>query len=252
METKIKIIDIHAHCNSSSKFDCIESEIHKRSLNFLQSEYERLGISAGGLSYYSAVMSDEEIFLANEQLEKLSNENEKVYQWLVLDPRKPELFPQIRQKINGKKVLGIKIHSRSHMYDILEYGDKIFSFANELGCYVAMHPDKIENMVYFADKYPNMKLIIAHLGSLEHIEAVKSAKHQNVFTDTSGGASNLNNIVEYAVEQIGSEKIFFGTDNYSGAFQIGRVKFANISEEDKQNIFYKNAKKYFKKQFEKV
>ena len=94
-----------------------------------------------------------------------------------------------------------------------------------------------------------MKLIIAHLGSEEHIRAIKEAKHGNIFTDTSGGASSSNNIIEYAVEQIGSEKIFFGTDTYSCGFQKGRIEYARISEKDKENIFYKNAVKHFHIEF---
>ena len=73
-----------------------------------------------------------------------------------------------------------------------------------------------------------------------------------IYTDTSGGASNLNNVVEYAVEKVGSEKIFFGTDNYSCAFQVGRIQYANISEKDKENIFYNNAKLHFVKQFKNI
>ena len=164
----------------------------------------------------------------------------------MLDPRQNKLFPQIREKIDGKKVLGIKIHSVCHGYDINEDGDKIFSFANELKCFVLMHNDKIPDMVRFADKYPDMKLIIAHLGSEEHIEAISSAKNGNIYTDTSGWKSSMNNIIEYAVERVGSEKIFFGTDTYAYGFQVGRIQYARISEKDKESIFYNNAKREFK------
>ena len=154
--------------------------------------------------------------------------------------------------IDGEKVLGIKIHSVYHKYDINEYADKIFSFADGLGCFVLMHNDKIPDMVGYADKYSNMKLIIAHLGSIEHIEAIKNARHGNIFTDTSGYASCFNNIIEYAVGEVGSEKIFFGTDTYSCGFQTGRIKYAEISERDKENILYRNAKKHFERQFAKI
>ncbi len=248
----MKMIDLHTHCNSNSRYDCPETEVQKRNIEFLIKQYDCLGIVAGGFSYYSSVLSDKELFKDNERLYNHSLKDEKVYQWLVLDPRKEELFAQIRSKINGEKVLGIKIHSVYHKYDINDYADKIFSFADELGCFVLMHPDKISDMVQYADKYPNMKLIIAHLGSVEHVEAIKGAKYGNIFTDTSGGNSNLNNVVEYAVEQVSSEKIFFGTDNYSCAFQVGRINYSAISEKDKENIFYNNVKRYFKKQFKNI
>ena len=244
------IIDLHAHCNSGSKYDCPETEIDKRSLEFLMKKHSSLNIGPVGISYYSSVLQTNDIYEDNLSLSKQCKDNKQLFQWLVLDPRQQILFDQIRSMINSSKVLGIKIHSVCHGYDIEDYADAIFSFADELKCFVLMHPDKISDMVKYADKYPNMKLIIAHLGSLEHIDAIKRSKHKNIFTDTSGGASSMNNVIEYAVEQIGSEKIFFGTDNYDSGFQYGRIKHALISEKDKENIFCNNAKKHFKLQFE--
>lgn len=250
----MKIIDLHTHCNCGSKFDCLESHLHKRNFRFLMEEYKNCGINIGGFSYYSALFSTESIFEANTALYSQSFADRRVYQWLVLDPRQEIIFNQIRELIKSDKVLGIKIHSlpECHNYDINEYADQIFSFANELKCTVLMHPDKISDMVSFADKYKDMRLIIAHLGSLEHIEAIEKAKNGNIFTDTSGSASAQNNIIEYAVERVGSEKIFFGTDTYSCGYQVGRIKGARISKKDKENIFYNNAKKYFSEQLKNI
>ena len=250
----MKIIDLHTHCNGGFKNDCAETNFHKRNFEFMMEEYKNSGISVGGFSYYSAVLSCEEIFEANARLLKQAQEDERVYQWLVLEPRQDILFDQIRKHINNEKVLGIKIHPVYHGYDITEWGDKIFPFANELGCFVLMHPEdnKYLDMVTFADKYPNMKLIIAHLGGEGHVSAIKMAKHGNIFTDTSGAGSGLNNVIEYAVEQVGSTKIFFGTDTYANGFEVGRIKYARISEKDKENIFFNNAKLYFNKQFKNL
>lgn len=241
----MKIFDAHTHCNCGLKNDCPENELHKRGFDFLMKEYENAGISAGGFSYFSAVMGTDEIYESNELLYKQSRSDDRVYQWLVLDPRQDKLFSQIEEKIYHKKILGIKIQSCSHKYDILEYADKIFSFANDLKCFVLMHPDKTPKMADLANKYPNMNLIIAHLCSIEHVDAIENAKHGNIYTDTSGMDSRFNNIVEYAVQRVGSEKIFFGTDTYSCGFQRGRIEYARISDKDKENIFYNNAAEHF-------
>lgn len=250
----MKIIDIHTHCNCGSSYDVPETTLHQRNFPFLMEEYQNCGISVGGFSYFSSLFSDKEVFEGNKRLKKHSEEDDRVYQWLVLDPRQERLFSQIQEHINDKKVLGIKIHSTEmcHHYDINEYADIIFSFANQLGCFVLMHPDKIPDMVQYADRYPKMKLIIAHLGSVEHVDAIERAKNGNIFTDTSGMLSYQNNVVEYAVKRVGSEKIFFGTDTYACGFQVGRIQYARISQQDKENIFYNNAKKYFEKQFKNV
>lgn len=91
-----------------------------------------------------------------------------------------------------------------------------------------------------------MTLIIAHLGSVEQVDAAKRAANGNIYLDTSGNASSKNKVIEYAVSEIGSEKILFGTDTYAVGFQRGRIEYAMISEIDKQNILRYNALKLFK------
>lgn len=244
-------IDIHSHINIGFKNDCAESEFSKLSKEFIKRQYDCCKINAGAFSPYSAVLADDEIYESNEHMHNLANENKWIYQWVVLDPRQDKLFAQVERMLKSKKVLGIKIHSVCHKYDIKEYGDDIFSFANENKSFVLSHPDNLDDMshvVAFADKYPKMKLIQAHLGSMAYIDAILSAKHKNIYTDTSGMQSFQNNIIEYAVDQIGSEKIFFGADGgYSCAFQVGRILFANITKKDKENILYKNAMREFSK-----
>lgn len=248
----MKIIDLHTHCNSNSPLDVSPSPLHKRDFDFMMDEYKSAGISAGGFSYYSAVLHTEEIYEQNELLAGHVAEDARVYQWLVLDPRQEKLFEQIEKRIHDPKVLGIKIHPPCHQYDICDHADKIFSFANELGCFVLMHPDKVSEMARFADRYPNMNLIIAHIHSTAYADVIRAAKHGNIYADTSGGDSRQNNVIEYTVERTGAEKIFFGTDTYSAGFQRGRIEYARISDRDKENILYNNAKLHFASQFKDI
>lgn len=247
-----KAIDIHSHFNHGVAGDHANpdfKEIDIPTLDFMRGENERFGISEVGYSTYASVLSDKHIMEENEYLKSVSRETEYVYQWVVVHPSHEDTFGQAEAMLSSRKALGIKIHSSMHGYDICEHGDKIFSFANELRATVLMHPSKIGDTVRFADKYPNMNLIIAHLGSQGHINAILSAKHGNVYTDTSGSMSALNNVIEHAVSRVGSEKILFGTDTYSPAFQYPRVALARISQGDKENILYKNALRLFRGKF---
>lgn len=56
-------------------------------------------------------------------------------------------------------------------------------------------------------------------------------------------------MIEYAVKQVGSKKILFGTDTYAFAFQFGRIALSPLSFEDKENILWKNAITLFPKAF---
>jgi predicted TIM-barrel fold metal-dependent hydrolase len=239
-------IDIHSHFNHGSRFDCPEDESHLRNFAFLESVYAKAGVSQVGMSTFASVLNHVEcITEENRYLHKLIDEKDWVYQWVVIDPRQKETYEQAEKMLSHPKVLGIKIQSFEQKYDIREYADELFSFANQHKTVILMHPHYISQMPQFADQYPDMKLIIAHLASKEHVDAVANAKHGNIYTDTSGGASSRNHIVEYAVSRIGSQKILFGTDTYSFAFQFGRIALSDLSLQDKENILWKNAQKLF-------
>ncbi|MBQ9796792.1 MAG: amidohydrolase [Clostridia bacterium] len=244
-------IDIHSHFNHGSPFDwrLPDNPLHLRDLDFVLEEQRNVGIACGGFSTYASVLEHPECIVEeNEYLHRLAGEDARIFQWVVIDPRLPETFCQAERMLPCKKTLGIKIHA-SHGYDIEEYADRIFSFVNEQRAVLLMHPQKVEKMASFANRYPDMKLIIAHLSSMEHIAAIREARYGNIYTDTSGGASNLNNVIEYAVNQVGSEKILFGTDAYACSFQFGRIALARLPHADKENILYKNAVKMFPNAF---
>ena len=239
-------IDIHSHLNHGSRFDCPDDESHLRGLDFVEGVYQKAGVSQVGISTFASVLSHTEcVTEENLYLHKLTDEKDWVYQWVVIDPRQKANYEQAEKMLSHPKVLGIKIQPVEQGYDILDYADELFSFANDHKTTILMHPQHISKMLSFADRYPDMNLIIAHLGSKAYVDAVANAKHGNIYTDTSGGASSRNNILEYAVNRVGSEKILFGTDTYSFAFQFGRIALSDLSRQDKENILWKNAMRLF-------
>ena len=243
----MRVHDIHSHYNHDVPIETQEDNIlYKCHISPLEKERQRLNIVSMAVCSFASVINPNAVFEENEHCHNLVENDPFLYQWVVVDPRDKRTYKQAEEMIHSPKCLGIKLHSVMLGYDIMEYADEIFDFANKYHMVVLMHPDHILEVAEKVDNYPDMKLIIAHLGSIEHIEAIKRAKNHNVYTDTSGIASSKNNIIEHAVKQVGSEYILFGTDTYSAAFQLGRIIFANISESDKENILYKNAEKLFK------
>ena len=244
-------IDIHSHFNHGSPFDCPETEIHLLSFEFLRSVYEKSGVKSVGFSTYGSVLKQCEcIFEENEYMHELAKKEDWIYQWVVIDPRQKETYKQAEKMLTSPRVLGIKIHPSYHGYSILDHGNELFAFANTHKAFVLMHPQYISEMPAFADKYPDMKLIIAHLNSEEHIDAVAKARHGNIYVDTSAGGIGINNVLECAIKRIGSQKLIFGTDTYSYAYQFGRIALADIPFEDKENILWKNATRLFDKAFD--
>lgn len=244
MKLEIKAIDIHSHYNHGSQYDTKTDDFYCCDIDFLLKKYENANIKCGAFSSFASVISDKDIIAENEHLYNLTKSNERIFQWVVIDPRQESTLIQADKILKSDKCLGIKIHPPGHGYDTRDYADKIFSFANERKTFVLIHIDfPFHDVAHeFANKYPDMKLIIAHLGG---INVVNKAKYDNIFLDTSGSSSIKNNVIEYTVNKVGSEKVFFGTDTYDVGFQRGRIEYAGISDKDKENILYNNAKRHF-------
>jgi len=249
-------IDVHCHFNHGTQHDSPNRGILSPcDLEFLRQERARMSVVKTGMCSFASLLSTEDIVVENSYLAEIAKTQDWLLQWVVVDPRQKQTFSQARELLKNKNVLGIKVHSHSvcHNYTFHDYADEIFAFANELKTVVLMHPEENpDNMLKTAlltDKYPDMKLILAHLGSTEWVDAICAPHSGNIYTDTSGSASTQNNILEYAVEKVGAKKILFGTDSYSCAFQLGRVVFADITEEDKKLILSENAKSIFKRCF---
>ena len=243
-------IDIHSHFDHGTPFDCPEDELHFRGLDYVESVYRSVGVTHAGICTFASVVYHPECVVEeNEYIHRLLDEKKWVYQWVVVDPRQKETYAQAERMLQHPKVLGIKIHPDFHGYSILDHGDEVFSFADRHRTVVLMHPQHIPQMPRFANKYPDMKLIIAHIGSFEHVDAIAQAVHGNIYTDTSGSTSVCNNIIEYAVDRVGSEKILFGTDTYSFGCQFGRIALSELSHEDKENILWRNAAQMFPRAF---
>ena len=197
-------------------------------------------------SPFDGLLDAERTEQANEDMFRFAQENDYLYQWVIIDPRNDRTFAQAEKMLKNEKCVGVKLHPVCHQYSFAEYGDKIFSFTDQHACIVQFHPERGGSTILpFANQYTKTTFIMAHLGGDAHLEAVKNARYGNVYVDTSGMASLKNMIIEYAVSQIGSERILFGTDTYSAASQRGRIEFAMIKESDKENILLNNAQRLF-------
>ena len=240
-----KIIDTHTHINHGAKNDSKEDMYYTAGLNDLIEIGAAAGIDMMFCSTFASVISTEEVVDENEYLYELSQKVENLYQWVVIEPRNKETYAQAERMLKSPKCVGIKIHPPYHKYTYDEYGDEIFSFANDLGAIVLIHPWKeVKRLLPFADRYPNATLIAAHYGD-DDIDCITEAKHANIYTDVATSGSIKNKMLEYVVNAIGSERILFGTDTYDPGFIRGRVEYARISDKDKENILYNNAERLF-------
>jgi len=242
----IVAIDSHTHINHGVRHDSTETPIYTAKLENLFRINDAAGISKMLCSTFSSVLDVEDVEAENEYLFELAQQYDRLYQWVVVDPRNERTYEQARRMLRRGKCVGIKIHPACHNYTLAEFGDALGRFAAGYGAIVQLHPETpASTILTVADRWPDATFIVAHLGSTEHVDAIEYARHGNVWTDTSGIASSRNQVLEYAVSRVGSERILFGTDTYAAGFQRGRVEYAQISETDKENILRSNAVRLF-------
>ncbi|MGI6294960.1 MAG: amidohydrolase family protein [Armatimonadota bacterium] len=98
-----------------------------------------------------------------------------------------------------------------------------------------------------ARRYPELKIIMAHM-ALHWWDGVDMvADCPNIYVDTSGCDPELGS-VEYAVAKLGPERVLYGSDGPGRDVlcQIGRVMAADIPEADKEKVLHLNAKRLLK------
>ncbi|MDP7163434.1 MAG: amidohydrolase family protein [Phycisphaerae bacterium] len=184
-------------------------------------------------------------------------ETEGLGQWVIVDPLKPQTYDQAVEMLAAPGCFGIKVHPEEHGYPIVEHGGAIFEFAAEHKAILQTHSGEQnslpEDFVTFANEFPRVKLIVSHLGCgwdddpAHQVRAIQASKHGNVFTDTSSAVGITSGLLEWAVAEIGADRILYGTDTplYFAPMQRVRVDNAEISDEDKRMILCENAEWLF-------
>lgn len=262
----LKAIDIHAHYGSPDCFPQkgVEKECLRLSLETLKREYGRQNITAACLSPMEGIFpaSENMLLTANSLTEQLSQEYGWFYQWVMVDPLFPASYKQAERMLKNRKCVGVKIHPDAHGYPIEEYGEEIFAFCAQHSAVLETHSgDRLslpELLIPLADRHPQVTVIASHLGcgydgSVEHqINAVRDARHGNIYTDVSSVKSILPNLLEWGAGQISAKKMLFGTDTplHHIAMMKQRVECAGLETGEISDILYYNANQILNGVFE--
>jgi predicted TIM-barrel fold metal-dependent hydrolase len=189
----------------------------------------------------------------NEDAFRVVARTEGLLQWVVVDPTRPRTYEQATEMLRSPRCVGIKIHPEEHGYPIVEHGRALFEFAAGHRAVVLAHSSEQNSLaadyVTFANSYPEVRLILAHLGcghdgDLGHqVRAIQQSRHGNVFTDTSSAKSITPNLIEWAVREVGADRILYGTDTplYFAPMQRARIDHADLAEADRRRILHDNA-----------
>lgn len=200
-----------------------------------------------------------DVFAANEEAARTVGEIDELRQWVIVNPLQPRTYDQAAEMLQQPQCVGIKIHPEEHCYPIREQGAALFEFAARHDAIVLAHSGDPNSwpadFVPFSDQYPNVRLILAHLGNgggaagdpTLQVRAIQESRRDNVFVDTSSARSILPGLIEWAVSEIGSERILYGTDTplYYAPVQYARIQTAEIGDQERRRILRGNAERLF-------
>lgn len=173
----------------------------------------------------------------------------------TINPTYPKESMEELKRCMDHGMVGLKLYNHVKINDPLFY--PIIEKYIDLKMIILMHvgigrarvdfdPREPENVTipeYFVDvsqKYPEAMFQLAHIGGgIDWLNACKAVKHlPNVYIDASG-SNNAGHMLDFALEQVGEDRLFFGCDNsfYQG---VGTVLSANLTEAQRKKIFFDN------------
>lgn len=248
-------IDVHGHFGSHADgTDRFVDRLMSADVDVVRERARAVGIAVTVVSPLRALTPyGGDVRRANEEAATAADRHRDIRFWAVLDPRLPESFRQVEALLDQPGCAGIKIHPIRHFYEIRAYGDAIFEFAAGRSAVVITHSGDQgsfpEDFVPFTDRYPGVRLILGHLGNsadgavTRQVAAIRRSQAGNVYVDTSSAKSIYPGLIEWAVGEVGADRLLFGTDTpvYSAAAQKARVAYAGLDEATKRTILFENA-----------
>ncbi len=264
----IQAIDVHGHYGdfpSDGRFvdgSTLLEEFSSASASQVARRAKACGVVASIVSPIAGLMPrgrETQVAPANDEAFSTVPATEGLRQYVIVNPLQPNTYDQAREMLKSSHCVGIKIHPEEHAYRITDYGDELFSFFEEVAAPVMTHsgcPSSLPaDFVPFANKYPQVKMLLAHLGNGAgdngkvdlQVRAIQASQHGNLWVDTSSARSILPGLIEWAVQELGAERLLFGSDTplYHVAMHRTRIEMAEIPDESKRMILRDNAIKFF-------
>jgi len=244
------VIDIHAHIWAKH----MEADIAQMCKAIEMYDIEKIYVS--GLQ--SHISDEAEIELLNDIVYKAIKANRHFGGAVYVNPMHANTMDVIRTACEDRGFELIKLWINTHA-DVPEM-DPIMEYAAENGIPVLFHafhkatgqyPNEStgSHVANIARRHPKTKILMAHFGGncYDGIPAIRDIP--NVWCDFCGSIF-AGDAVNYAAEYIGAERILFGTD-MPGSYlvNVGQVNGADLTEEQRDMIFYKNAKKLLDRNF---
>lgn len=237
------IIDAHAHIWQGS---------YKNDKYEIMKAVELYDISKVLVSGLGGLYPDkEEISELNFEVSAFTRENPKhIGGYCYLNPRHDNCIDELKNGIEEYGMVGVKLWVATLCDDkavfpiveaCIDYKVPILIHAFKKAVGQLEFESLGENVAILARRYPEAKILMAHLGAncYDGIKAVRDCK--NVWVDTSGTMYRRDE-VDYTKKMIGAERIVFGTDMPGSGYlvNLGQIEESDLTIEEKECVFSKN------------
>lgn len=242
----MKIIDVHAHTGRW----LFHTRITDRDILPM---LEHFNIEKAVFSSGTAVMYD--LSYGNEENYRFIKNDNRCYGYVFVNPNHlKESEEELKKYLGKEKIMGVKMHPAIFNHPVNSEANKeLLKIIDSYGLIILIHTEHSDvarpsRILEIAREFPNNKYIIAHMGCAWWKEAVETAsKSDNIYTEIVSSYTVYDQI-QYACNILGAERVLFGSDLtlLDPSLSIGAVMSSEVSDEDKDKIFYENAMNLFK------
>ncbi len=243
------IIDIHVHFwESFMSFKC-------PSIEEVIEGIKRTGIDISYLNSLSGLLKTNPSE-DNKKIFKITSQYPQHFQGVaVVNPYAgEEAVLELEKCLKDYKFIGLKLHPwLQGYYASADFLDPILDLCRSYDVPVMFHTGtppyaQVFEVACQAKKHPKVRFIFCHMGlNYQWHDALETGKqYKNSYFDTSGISYPF--AVERIIEEVGAERVMFGTDNpfLFPEIELLKIEDLNLSVSEKEHIFYKTATLVFK------
>lgn len=257
-----RVMDVHAHA--------FPDKVAAKAKSFLENYYGIAMYGNGTLSQlcasareagvervavFSTATRPDQVENINTWIAAAAARNPLLLPFGTLHPDYPMLEGEL-ERIRGLGLRGIKLHPDFQQAAVeSEQMQRIYRLCGDLPLLIHMGDtattlSKPRGLAEMLQKYPHLRVIAAHMGGYSEWEdAIKYLADMPVWVDTSSTmcCKNSREMADL-IHAFAPDKVLFATDYPMAGHKAELDAFLEVplSEEERRNILYNNAAKFFK------
>lgn len=239
------VIDVHTHLGPF-----YGAWMPKAAIEGLIGTMDQAGVQMSLLCPHSALFSPD---YGNEETLAIAHQyRDRIRGYLGINPNYPKAIERdlARFEEHAEVLAGLKMLASYHQLRMdAPAFTPAWEFANAKGLLVLCHTwggdGSAEALQKIAPRYPNARIIMAHALHGQWDDAISMAQaYPNLYLDLCAVLDDRGPLERF-VEAGLTQRLLFGTDNpwYHPHHGIGALLSADLTDDDRQDILYRNAQR---------